>query len=100
MAIQKTYLDPRGVSHAASYWRVAQLSVDLIAGKAEFTLLGYRDALARQQRLAPVGGVKITVDGAEFVAQYARTLSREKNLAEIIYDLAQARPEFAGGIAV
>lgn len=100
MALKKNFLDARGITLPDSYWRVSKIEIDIVQGKAAITLLGWRDQTAREQNLAPVGGVKIEVAGAEFATEYAKEIAKQSNLAEISYALALTHPAFAGAESV
>jgi len=92
MALQKTFDDPTGAQ--ASYWIIANLTLDKIAaasGRGGITMVGYQD---RQTRLDhPRAGIvqreQISVSEADCAAMYERIVVDGDNPYVVAYEYVQ-----------
>jgi hypothetical protein len=86
MAKQINYTHPNGTEYPQSYWRIAQLVVDVPALYAKFVFYGYKDAAARLAGKEPIGERVVHVHGAEFAAYFAEVTGKIKNPQEVGYE--------------
>lgn len=86
MAKQVNYTHPNGTSYPESYWRIAQLVVDVPALFAKYVFYGYKDAAARLEGKDRIGERIVCINGAEFAAYFAEVTGKVKNPQEVGYE--------------
>jgi predicted ester cyclase len=85
MAKQLNYTHPNGTNYPESYWRIAQLIVDVPALYAKFVFHGHKDAAARLSGKDPIGERTIHIYGQDFATWFAEVTGKIKNPQEVGY---------------
>ena len=87
MALGKSIATGFGV--AATYWKIANVTKDFLAGAAKVVLAGYVSSEARAANAAPLASAVVDLSGDSFGAEDTRA---------DLYEKVHARTEWADAI--
>lgn len=102
MALQKSFDDRFGATHASAYHRVAYIEMDISSRSARVHVHTFVDQAARDADKDPVGKKTYVYIDTNYDDLFnpSNTNPVDKNPAKNVYDEIKARPEWAGATDV
>jgi len=102
MALQKSYEDVHGTTHASAYAKIIAVTLNTLFKVAVVDLFVYKDEAARQAVKEPVARMKYRYEGEDYDDHFSITEMdvEDKNPVKIAYDLIKGTPEWTGSIDV
>jgi hypothetical protein len=102
MALQKSYEDIHGSTHASAYAKIVDIRMNTLGKVAEVTLYVYKDAAARAAQKAPVGGKTYLVAGDDYdpIFSVGALDPADANPIKLAYGAIKAYPEWVGATDV
>ena len=102
MALQLTFDDQYGSTHASAYHRVVLIKLDIDNRTADVKVSTYIDAAARSADKKPVGEFHYRYTDTDFDTLFDDTNMNplDKNPTKNVYDELKGRPEWSGSADV